>query len=187
MKLVLASASPRRRHLLADAGYELVVDPADIDESVHDDETPAAAAERLARSKAETVARRHPAEVVVGADTVVACGNDTILGKPSSREDAKRMLRQLSGTVHQVITGVAIRRLDPPLDKSWTAVSRVHFQTLSAATIEHYLDRVDTLDKAGAYAIQEHGNMLIERVDGPVSNVIGLPVEQVAERLTEEE
>jgi septum formation protein len=182
MRLILASASQRRRDLLSEAGIAFEVLPADIDESPLPGETPAAHVLRLARAKAAGVAAGAPRRLVLGADTVVALGT-IILGKPDSLDHARAMLAQLAGREHDVLTGVCLRRLEPPADTSWVARTRVRFKPLSAAAIERYCALVNPLDKAGAYAIQEYGDMLVSDIRGLRSTVIGLPVEEVLERL----
>jgi septum formation protein len=177
--LVLASASPRRRALLASVGVEIVaVRPADIDETRRQEEAPVAYAERLAREKASAVSE--PEHWVLAADTIVQLGDD-VLGKPVDREDAQRMLSQLQGRTHFVTTAWA---LSGPtglhVGRSTTAVT---FRALSADDIERYLDRGESMDKAGAYAAQGHGVTLIARIDGCLTTVIGLPVPDVVQAL----
>lgn len=182
-RLVLASASPRRRHLLAAAGVDVAVHPADVDESPLPGETPAEHVERLARRKAGVVSERFPGELVLGADTIVLSPCGQILGKPTDTEDARRMLRLLSGHRHEVLTGVCLARVEPLHVESWVSSTAVTFKTLDEAAIRRYLSQVDTLDKAGGYAIQEHGDLLVLRTEGLLSTVIGLPVEDVLARL----
>lgn len=180
--LILASASPRRRMLLEGAGYRVRICPAHIPEIARVDEPPVDLVQRLARAKAWTVAPMHPRQVVVGADTIVL-HDDAVLGKPASLADARAMLRRLSGTTHRVLTGVCICRRTPRLDHAWTCTTRVTFNELDDSVITDYLRQVDVLDKAGAYGIQEHGDMLVADIDGSLSNVIGLPVEELARAL----
>jgi len=182
MNLILASASPRRRDLLQEAGIPFRVVPAAVPEELLPGERPAAHVRRLARAKAAAVAGAFPDSVVLGADTSVVLGSN-VFGKPGDVGQAREMLAALSGAVHDVLTGVCLRRLQPGAEDSWVCRTRVRFRTLTPATIERYFSLVDPLDKAGAYAIQEHGDMLISDIDGLRSNVIGLPIEQVRERL----
>ncbi len=183
--LILASASPRRRQLLAQAGLAFRVVPADIPERVQPGESPEAAVRRLAQAKAAAVAARFPDAVVLGADTTVALGA-VMLGKPRSTAESRAMLRRLAGRRHRVITGVCLLRLQPRRQALlWACTTFVRFRQLSEADIETYLARVHTLDKAGAYAIQESGEILVEAIQGLRSNVIGLPVEEVLDRLRE--
>lgn len=176
--LVLASASPRRRQLLAATGLELVVDTADIDEAVRPGETPLQHVQRLAEAKAQAVAARHPGQIVLGADTVVVL-DGVIFGKPADLQDAANMLRRLAGRWHDVLTGVVLVRPPPAALTRWCCRTRVRFKDLTADIIRGYCARVNTLDKAGAYGIQEHGGMLVAEIDGLYSNVVGLPVEEV--------
>lgn len=173
MRLVLASASPRRADLLRAAGFAFEVDPVDIDERVAPGESPAAHVLRLARAKAAAAAVRHPDAVVLGSDTVVVVDGE-ILGKPADAEDARRMLRQLSGCIHHVHTGVALRRGDTVLDAA--EVSAVRMASLSEAEVDWYVASGEPAGKAGAYAIQGLGSRFVERVDGSYASVVGLPV-----------
>jgi septum formation protein len=180
--LVLASASPRRRELLLAAGLTCTVEPAQVDEL--DDAALGLTALVLAnaRAKALSVAGARPGDVVLGADTLVWLDGRP-LGKPADTDAARRMLGALSGRVHEVATGVHLVRLEPRVQVEFHEVTRVRFRELDAETISEYLRRVDVLDKAGAYALQEHGEMLVESVEGSRSNVVGLPVERVTAAL----
>jgi septum formation protein len=155
--------------------------PADVDETPLPDETPEAHVQRLALAKARAVAADHPQDTVLGADTVVAMGS-TIFGKPADFAEARATLRRLSGHSHRVLTGVCLcRPLAEP--EVWVSRTDVHFRDLTDETISAYLDLVNPLDKAGAYGIQEHGEMIVDHIDGLFSNVVGLPVEEVLSRL----
>jgi len=182
--IVLASASPRRRELLTQAGFGFEVRPADIDESVLPGEDPVAYVTRLARGKAEAVfaavAPERPQVVVLGADTTVAVAGK-ILGKPESEEDAARMLRLLSGKTHRVITGVAVVR-SAGVQVS-AEVTEVHFLRISESEILEYVASGEPMDKAGAYAIQGYAARWIPRIDGCYFNVVGLPISLVASML----
>ena len=178
LELVLASQSPRRAALLDGAGLTFRVVPADVPEDVVPGKTPSAHVARLARAKADAVAAQWPRAVVLGADTVVVLG-DRILGKPGSEAEAGQMMRLLSGQTHAVLTGVCLHRLEPALVACWVCRTAVTFRELNAAVITRYCALVNTLDKAGGYAIQEYGDMLVARISGRRSNVIGLPVEEV--------
>ena len=180
--LVLASASPRRQQLLRDAGLSFTVQPAAIDESRQPGEAPDLMVQRLARAKAAAAGEQEPAPVVLGADTVVALG-DEIFGKPQDRADAERMIRALSGQTHSVFTGVCLRRA--AREAVWVCRTAVTFRQLTGPQIARYLDEARPFDKAGAYAIQEHGDLLVARYDGLYSNVVGLPIEEVLARLRE--
>ncbi len=171
--LVLASASPRRQELLRAAGISFEVQPAHIPEEPLSSESAKDCAERLAREKAQEVARQRPQDAVLGADTVVVIDNQ-ILGKPTDAADAARMLRMLSGRQHQVITGVSL-----VVGGQWavaSAVTRVTFSEISEKEIADYVATGEPMDKAGAYAIQGIASRWIPRIEGDYSNVVGLPV-----------
>lgn len=168
--VVLASASPRRRALLRGAGVAVVVRPADVDESRAPGVAPVAHALDVARRKARAVP---DAGVVVAADTVVHLG-DAIFEKPTSREEARAHLAALSGRTHEVTTGVCVRR--GAEERAFTVTTRVTFRPLAAADIERYLATGEADDKAGAYGIQGEGMVLVDRVEGSFTNVVGLPL-----------
>lgn len=171
--LVLASASPRRQELLGNAGIRFEVQPAHIAEDPLPGEPPQDCAERLAREKALAIAEKRPNDVVLGADTVVVI-DEQILGKPVDAADAARMLRLLSGRVHQVITGVCL--VD---GGQWTVGSETTSVTMSEireTEIAEYVASGEPMDKAGAYAIQGVASRWIPRIDGDYGNVVGLPV-----------
>lgn len=175
--IVLASASPRRRELLQSANIDFVTVPAEGAE--FDDASLGSTGLVMAnaRAKALEVASGRRNSVVLGADTLVWL-DGVPLGKPAGLEAAQKMLAALSGRVHEVVTGVHIVRLDPLHQIEFYETTRVRFRTLDEAVIGEYLARVDVLDKAGAYALQEHGEMLVESVEGSRSNVVGLPLER---------
>ncbi len=172
-RLILASRSPRRRELLAGLGIPLEVIPAETDEAVRAGEAPEAYVSRVAREKARAVA----GEVVLAADTAVVVGGE-ILGKPLDAADAARMLRALSGTRHQVLTAVCVRRNlpSPAREREVTVCTVVRFRPLREEQIEWYVGTGEPLDKAGAYALQGLGGALVESVEGSVSGVVGLPL-----------
>jgi len=182
--LVLASASPRRRDLLARLGVRFVVRPTDVDETPPAGLGPSEVAAALALRKA----RACPAaddELVLGADTVVAAADGELLGKPSDDRDARRILGKLSGTTHRVITGYALVRRAPGLECTGSVETRVTMRALEPDEIATYVATGESEGKAGAYAIQERGDRFVTRVEGSWSNVVGLPLEQVRARLTE--
>jgi septum formation protein len=176
-RIVLASSSPRRRALLQSAGVEFSTESCDAVE-IHD---PALGLAGLvmanARTKALTVAAGHPDAIVIGADTLVWLDGHA-LGKPSSPAEAREMLARLAGRVHEVATGVHLIRLETRQQIEFHETTRVRFRPLGNEEISTYLARVDVLDKAGAYALQEHGEMIIESVEGSRSNVVGLPLKR---------
>ena len=182
-RVILASASPRRRELLRLVGIDHEVRPADIDESYLPGEPPDAHAERLARGKAETVAAgAGPDVATIGSDTIVVVDGD-VLGKPRDRGHAKQMLRRLSGRSHVVMTGVAVTWRGQTL----SGVERVGvtFRSLSDDDIERYIDTGEPMDKAGAYGIQGFGATIVERVDGDYFAVMGLALNRLARLLRE--
>jgi septum formation protein len=176
--LVLASRSPRRRELLVAAGAkDVTIAASDVEESSDASQGLAALVLNNARAKATDIAAQFPKSIVLGADTLVWL-DGAALGKPSDIDEARHMLDRLSGRVHEVCTGVHLVRLDPHLQVEFHETTHVRFRPLDAAAIDAYLQRVDVLDKAGAYALQEHGDLIIESVEGSRSNVVGLPVER---------
>jgi septum formation protein len=181
--LILASGSPRRAQLLWAAGIPYEVHPANIDETVYPGESADAYVRRLAETKAGVVASQHPGRNVLGADTVVLVDGQ-ILGKPEGADDARRMLRLISGRWHQVMTGVFLFRpaKEGPHD-SRVVVTAVEFAPLTAAEIDWYVASGEPLDKA-AYGVQSLGSRFVTRVDGSYSNVVGLPIAEVYQMCT---
>lgn len=179
--LILASSSPRRQELLREAGIPFEVHPAHIQEERSAGEDPLKYACRLAREKAQAVAREFPGKYVLGADTIVVIG-DQVLEKPRDTRDAARMLRLLSGRAHKVTTGVSL--IDPAGETDTrSATAHVYFRRLEEDEIHRYIDSGEPMDKAGAYAIQGGAASWIERVEGEYSNVVGLPLSLVKEML----
>ena len=180
-RVILASASPRRRELLRLVGIAHEVRPADIDESYLPGEQPAAHAERLARGKAEAIVADAGQDVVtIGSDTIVVVDGD-VLGKPRDRAHAKQMLRRLSGRSHVVMTGVAVAWQG----RTFSGVEEVGvtFRDLSDDEIERYIDTGEPMDKAGAYGIQGFGATIVDRVDGDYFAVMGLALNRLARLL----
>jgi septum formation protein len=175
-KLMLASGSPRRAEILNSVGWEFEKDVPDIDESELPGEPPENYVRRLAASKAELIAERHPQEIVLGADTTVVI-NGQIVGKPVDAVDARRMIEMLSGNWHEVLTGIAIARER----RSWVDLqrTRVKFAQMNDAEIAFLVENGDPLDKAGAYAVQAQAALFIEKIEGDYWNVVGLPVSLV--------
>ena len=186
MRLILASASPRRAELLRAAGIQFDVLPADIDESVLPGESAEHHVRRLAEAKACAVLPRAGGRPVLSADTVVVVAGE-ILGKPADDGDARRMLRLLSGRSHEVMTGICLLRHDGERGKqsSEVAVTTVEFASLTDAEINWYVASGEPHDKAGAYAIQGLASRFVTRIDGCYSNVVGLPVAVVYRVCTE--
>jgi septum formation protein len=181
VRIILASQSPRRAQLLRMLGLAIETMPADVDETYYPGEEPGAHAERLAREKVETIARREPDAVIIGSDTVVALG-DEVLGKPADHADAVRMLMRLQGRSHQVATGIAVWR-----GRLYSGVERVavRFRAFDAATAHAYAETGEPLDKAGGYGIQGHGSTLVESITGDYYAVMGLPIARMIGLLDE--
>jgi septum formation protein len=175
---ILASESPRRIALLRSAGFSFQSVPPSVEESRSEFFTPAELILFNAFQKAAAIANRYPDELVLAADTIVALG-PKVFGKPSDLEDARRMLAQLVAKSHDVITGIAIVHARRSRLISRTVRTRVKFRALSALEIEEYLKIAQPLDKAGAYAAQDSPDLIIERIAGSFSNVVGLPMEVV--------
>ena len=181
MRLVLASASPRRRELLTLAGFVFEVKAADIDETRRACEAPVEYVRRLAMEKAQAVAKLNPDAVVLGADTTVVLDGE-VLNKPVDLVDAERMLRRLSGRTHQVHTGVAVVSGD--VCEAHVETTDVSFREIGEDELAVYLSSGDAMDKAGAYGIQGHAARWIPRIVGDYFNVVGLPVSAVVKLLS---
>ena len=185
--LILASASPRRQELLRDAGIEIEVHPAHVNEDQRPGEAPQDYALRLAQEKAQAIARRFPNRFVLGADTIVVIDGE-VLGKPNDAADAARMLRRLSGREHAVTTAVSLVLPDSrtqPQSLTKTMTTKVFFRMLSEDEIQRYVATGEPMDKAGAYAIQGGAAQFADRIEGDYSNVVGLPIPLVLELLRE--
>jgi len=186
--VVLASASPRRRELLAEVVPDFTVDVADVDEEALTVADPWATAEGLALAKARAVLQRNSEAIVIGGDTVVAIpsgegGNHVQLAKPRSVAEAREMLRQLSGRTHLVITGVCLAQMEG--ERTFSETTEVTFRTLGETEIVAYVATGEPMDKAGAYAIQGGAADFVAKREGSLSNVIGLPVERLAAEIAE--
>jgi len=178
--LVLASASPRRRDLLREAGYDFEIVPAHTEEVVAS--TPHDTVLGNARTKAHTIARQRPAALVLGVDTEVWCGG-RVFGKPADMDDALRMIHELNGRSHEVYSGVCLAWGGGAHERTFVEITRVHFHQRTDDELRAYLARIGPLDKAGAYAAQDDGGAIIARVEGSFTNVIGLPMEALAREL----
>lgn len=183
-ELVLASASPRRRELLERMGLCFRVRPASVAEDNEPRKGALAMVAANAALKAEALWQTIPSALLLGSDTTVALAG-SVLNKPVDRSEARTMLRRLSGRSHQVHTAVALRWAAGGLKEDFVVTSQVRFKRFDAATIEAYMERVDPLDKAGAYGIQQAREMIIESVDGSVENVMGLPIQELARKFDE--
>ena len=193
-RIVLASASPRRKQLLEDAGvdFEVVVSQADENLSAQEWADPASAVQTLAERKAHAVAASLPEvpEVVrvIGADTIVVLDGQ-VYGKPADAQDARRMISTMAGRAHQVLTGVSLWTVSPGAARdniphtTFVEVSHVYFKPLTSQDIEDYLACDESLDKAGAYAIQGAGHVLVDHYEGDYDNIVGLPVARLLEEL----
>lgn len=182
-RLILASASPRRRELLAELGAEFDVVTAQVTE--HEDPTtdPRTMVAHNAALKADWVAARHPEALVLGADTTVFL-DSTVLNKPADLSEARAMLGMLAGRTHTVFTGMAVRCARTGLAIDERVESTVTFRPLDAAAIEAYLGLVNPLDKAGAYSIQDHTERIVAGYGGSFTNIMGLPMETTKQILT---
>ncbi len=179
-KLILASSSPRRAEILTSVGWEFEKRVADVDETEFLNEKPDDYVKRLAREKAEAVAGNYENALILGADTIVVIDNK-IIGKPKDLDDARKMLRMLSGKRHEVLTGIAIVKVSK--NNCETRINlqrtRVKFAELSDLEIEFLVEKGEPLDKAGAYAVQAQAALFIEKIEGDYWNVVGLPVNLV--------
>jgi septum formation protein len=177
-ELILASASPRRADLLGSLGVRFAVVRSDAGELEAEHLTARELALVNAHRKARAVAKRHPDGLVMGADTLVTL-RGRVFGKPRDREDASQMLLALQGQTHQVVTGVCLVHLRGHAERLFSEMTDVRFRVLDSAAIRRYLAKVNPLDKAGAYAVQEHGDWIIEEISGSYTNVVGLPMERL--------
>jgi septum formation protein len=180
--LILASASPRRSELLRQLSLDFKVVPGNVPEIHHDQLTAQELSQVNAYRKARFAAKRFPDALVLGADTLVHL--DTMLfGKPATLEEAHQMLERLQGRTHQVVTGICLLHLRKHRQAVFVESTAVTFQPLDAVKIRRYLNRVNPLDKAGAYAIQEEGDLIVEKIVGSYTNVMGLPLERLRAEL----
>jgi septum formation protein len=181
--LILASASPRRADLLKLLKIKFRILPGEAEEVAHEHLSPLEVCQLNAHRKARVVAKKIPDALVLGADTLVFLERE-IFGKPRNREEAKRMLVKLQGRTHQVVTGVCLMHLRAHHEKLFAVSTDVTFLPLTMDEINDYLARMNPLDKAGAYAIQDYGDKIIAEISGSYSNVVGLPVERLQMELT---
>jgi len=176
--LILASASPRRSQLLKELALSFKVVPGRAEEIHPEHLTPHEICQINAYRKARVIGKKHPDALVLGADTIVCMGT-RVFGKPKDLRDAHRMLGQLQGRTHEVLTGVCLLHLRTHRQKVFLDSTTVTFRTLHSEQIRRYLSKIDPLDKAGAYAIQEEGDLIVKSVNGSYSNVVGLPLERL--------
>ncbi len=183
-KIVLASASPRRKELLEQIGLEFEVDPSNCEEVMQNDIEPHEMARSLSLQKAEEVAEKHPDAIIIAADTFIVAG-DKLMGKAHSEAEAREMLAELNGKSHSVITGFTVMDTFESKVVSKSVETKVWFRKLTNKEIDGYVKSGEPLEKAGAYAIQGMGSVIVERIEGDYSNVVGLPLASLAETLKE--
>jgi len=183
-RIILASASPRRKELLEQIGLQFEVEPSNFDEEITPGSEPHETARKLSLGKARAAARKHRNALIIAADTFVVLG-DRVLGKPHTNAEAREMLRALNGQAHSVITGFTILDTETGKVLSRSMETTVHMRKLTLKEIDSYVRTKEPLDKAGGYAIQGLGTVLVERVEGDYSNVVGLPLSALAESLRE--
>jgi septum formation protein len=180
--IILASASPRRAELLQQVVRKFEVMPGHPKEFQPEHLSPAEACMLNAYHKAHVIAKKFPDALVIGADTEVCLGR-RVFGKPKNRAEAEQILFDLQGKEHRVISGVCLIHLRRHRQRTFAVTTRVTFKPLGADEIAAYLDEINPIDKAGAYGIQDHGEMIVQKTEGSISNVIGLPVERLKEEL----
>jgi len=177
-KLILASASPRRSELLRKLGVDFHVVTGQVDEVAGEHLSPHEIVRNNAYRKARAVSKKYADYLVIGADTTVCLGHRSF-GKPADLADAERMLEQLQGKTHEVVTAICLVRLREHRQKVFAESTSVKFRPINGEVIRQYLSVIDPLDKAGAYAIQEKAEMIVEEYSGSFSNVVGLPLERL--------
>ena len=182
VQLILASASPRRKVLLEQIGYSFQVIPSHVNEPPYDGHDPALYATELATIKAGEISKEYPHALVVGADTIVVIGEE-VLGKPENDAAAYKMLHQLSGQNHQVITAYAFHLKASNIKAVHHVLTQVHFKQLHPDEIKFYIDSRAPFDKAGAYGIQDYSSVFVDRIEGCFYNVVGLPLSDFNEKL----
>jgi nucleoside triphosphate pyrophosphatase len=181
MQIILASNSERRKHLLNEMGLDFIQVPSSVKE-VGNEHYYAEVATINAIRKARDVAADYPDSLVIGADTVIEY-QEQIIGKPKDFADAKNILLKLSNASHFVVSAVSMQSVNTNINCTFAVRTEVHFKAFTADIVDEYLSLVHVLDKAGAYAIQEHGEMLVDFIEGPMDNVIGLPCQKLQEAL----
>ena len=182
MKVILASASPRRKEILQNTKLNFDIQKSDIEEVILENESPEDMVVRLAYEKAFDVAKRNKDRLVIGADTIVALDNE-VLGKPKDQNEAYQMIKRLSNKTHKVITGISLINLkENKIIKNYF-VSFVTFKDLSEDSIKDYINTNESLDKAGAYGIQGYGALLVDNIQGDYFNIVGLPISKLSDLL----
>ena len=174
-KIILASASPRRKTILSQVDLDFIVEPSNINEDFSIELLPKAFCEHWAREKANDIAKSHSDKLIIGADTIVII-NDKILGKPKNYKESFAMLKSLSGKTHQVLTGVSLVHLDLGIDFTFNESTDVSFCFLTDEEINKYIDKYKPYDKAGSYGIQDGFSVYVEKIKGCFYNVMGFPI-----------
>ncbi len=182
--IILASASPRRKELLEKIGLKFEVEPSDYAEDMYSELEPHELAQKVSLKKAKVVANKHKNAIVIAADTFIVL-EGKIVGKPQTEVEAKKMLRAISGKSHSVITGFTIIDTDKNKSLSRAVETKVYIRRLTMAEIDAYVESKEPLDKAGAYAIQGLGSVIVEKIEGDYFNVMGLPLSALTESLKE--
>lgn len=182
MKVILASASPRRKEILQNTKLDFDIQKSDIEEVILENESPEDMVVRLAYEKAFDVAKRNTDRLVIGADTIVALDNE-VLGKPKDQNEAYQMIKRLSNKTHKVITGISLINLKENKIIKDYVVSFVTFKDLSEDSIKDYINTNESLDKAGAYGIQGYGALLVKNIQGDYFNIVGLPISRLSDLL----
>ena len=182
MKVILASASPRRKEILQNTKLNFDIQKSDIEEVILENESPEDMVVRLAYEKAFDVAKRNTDRLVIGADTIVALDNE-VLGKPKDQTEAYQMIKRLSNKTHKVITGISLINLKENKIIKDYVVSFVTFKDLSEDSIKDYINTNESLDKAGAYGIQGYGALLVKNIQGDYFNIVGLPISRLSDLL----
>ncbi len=180
--LILASASPRRAEILRQLNLDFQIISSDAAEIFDEQLSPLELCQLNAHRKARAIAKKRPDALVLGADTLVFLDHE-IMGKPSDLAEARRMLSRLQGRTHRVVTGVSLIHLRAHHERIFAVSTAVTFHPLNADQINVYLSKMNPLDKAGAYAIQEHGDTIVSEISGSFSNVVGLPMEKLKEEI----
>ena len=182
MKIILASASPRRKEILENTSVKFDVMASSIKELTIDGESPCQMVMRLAFEKGMDIASRQKNDLIISADTIVVIDN-TVLGKPKNEIEARKMITSLSGRTHQVITGISLINLDNNKKIIDYVISNVKFKNLSEEDINDYIRTKESLDKAGAYGIQGYGALLVDEIQGDYFNIVGLPISRLSDLL----
>lgn len=181
-RIILASMSPRRKALLEILGIPFTIVVSDFEEELTNNKNPQQLVEELSLGKAKAVCQKETNAIIIAADTIVVCNNQ-VLGKPKSKDDAKRMLQLLSNTTHQIITGMTIMDTDTKQTLTRSETARVFMRQITEEEIDTYISTGEPLDKAGAYGIQEKGAIFVKKVEGDFFNIVGLPLYTLAQSL----